>query len=92
MRIKRQYPELELVDRYYADKQMLAYAVDMWSDLGISHRHWWCGDDESQLMSVFERAALNQFRAMGWSGFRVLIAILGGSLIVCLVEAYWVLE
>jgi ABC-type antimicrobial peptide transport system permease subunit len=89
MRIKRQYPELELSGTGdYADKQMLGDMLYgyVWAIAGLAIVIGGVGMMNAQLMSVFERTReIGVLRAMGWSGFRVLIMILGESLIVCLV-------
>lgn len=89
IRIKRQFPELDLSGTSdYSDKQLLddmLYGY-VWAIAGLAIVIGGVGMMNAQLMSVFERTReIGVLRAIGWSGFRVLIMILGESLIVCLI-------
>lgn len=87
-KIKKRYPDLLLAGtREFASKQgMVDYMKGaVWAIGGLAILIGGVGMMNSQLMAVFERTReIGVLRAIGWSGRRVLMMILGESIIVSL--------
>jgi ABC-type antimicrobial peptide transport system permease subunit len=88
-KIEKRYPDLLLAGtKEFANKQgMVDYMKGaVWAIGGLAILIGGVGMMNSQLMAVFERTReIGVLRAVGWSGRRVLVMILGESIIVSLI-------
>ncbi|HLE15863.1 MAG TPA: FtsX-like permease family protein [Anaerolineales bacterium] len=87
-RVERLFPDLDFsgTDDFADKQQMSDYLYGyVWVLAGLAIIIGGVGMMNSQLMSVYERTReIGVLRAIGWSSGRVLLLILGESLLVCL--------
>ena len=87
-RVTRRWPDLGLSGTdTFADKQIMVDALNgyVWVIAGLAIVIGGIGMMNAQLMSVIERTReIGVLRAVGWSGRRVLVMILGESLLISL--------
>lgn len=85
-RAERQWPDLTLSSTEdYADKQMMGEYMEVfvWAIAGLAIIIGGVGMMNAQLMAVIERTReIGVLRSLGWSSRRVLVLILGESLLV----------
>lgn len=87
-RVERRWPDLDLsTTGDYSDRQMMGQSLEafVWIVAGLAIVLGGVGMMNAQLMSVFERVReIGVLRAVGWSSRRILLMVLGESVVVCL--------